>query len=245
MTRTRPLSSCALAALLATSACAATRDASPSPSPSPALASSAATAEFTCTQLMGVAVTQRWYGAGFERGVDGARWQELARPHAYVPAWADPESKLWSEAPSSPCESNASNPDRVVLVAVHWDYQTAEEWQAGLTAVVRTLQAKYPALRRVELLSGLRGPGNADCGHPKRRMAPFVDEGIARVAAAEPELVRAGPRFEVPSCALFKDGPYLTDEGNALVARMVSDHYREGGKGAAGGEPATATTAPR
>lgn len=180
---------------------------------------------FVCTQVMGVAVTRLWYAAGFEEGLDGSRWQELARPFAHLPSWADPESPFWWEAPASPCASNAHDPDRVVLVAVHWDYRSEEEWVRALDAAVANLVAKYPSLRRVELLTGLRGPGNDHCGHPKRHIPPFVDRAIERVAAANPRLVRAGPRFEVPRCDLFEKGPYLSAEGKSTVARMMGAHY--------------------
>ncbi len=39
---------------------------------------------FVCTQIMGVSVTGDWFGAGFEEGIDGGRWQSVWRQHAFL-----------------------------------------------------------------------------------------------------------------------------------------------------------------
>lgn len=182
--------------------------------------------EYQCTQVMGVAVTAEWYAAGFEQGADGDRWQELARHGAYLPVWADPASPVWKESPSSPCRTSAGDPDRIILVAVAWDHTDTARWAASLDRLVDTLKARYRRLRRLELLTGLRGPGNQDCGSGKTSFPPLVDEALAAAAARHAPLVGVGPRFAMPSCAQFKQGgPYLTPEGNALAARMLREHY--------------------
>src|SRR5262249_13856041 len=59
-------------------------------------ASPAPGGDFTCTEVLGVSVTGDWFGAGFEDGIDGGRWQARSRTHAFVEQWADPNSDLWS-----------------------------------------------------------------------------------------------------------------------------------------------------
>jgi hypothetical protein len=176
---------------------------------------------FTCSQVMGVAVTAAWFHAGFEEGRDD-RWQARAFTGAYLPVWADAKVGPWSRPASSPCARSADAPDRLALVAVYWDGEGRAAWATQLRAFVDTAVARYPRLARIDLMTGLRGPGNRDCGSGKTTFPAFADEAIALVAAERPHLVRVGPRVELPSCALFANGgPYLTDEGNHIAARLV------------------------
>jgi hypothetical protein len=195
---------------------------------SPSLAPRTARAEeaFSCTQVMGVSVTGDWFGAGFEDGVEGSRWQAMTRKHAFVDQWANPKDELWSVPVASPCTKNADSPDRVLFMAVNWEYKTAAEWSGALTRVVQVLRSRYPRLRRIELLTMLRAPGNRSCGNDMTVVAPFVDEAVAKVAAATPALVRVGPKLEAPSCAVFtKGGPHYTDAGMKEVARVYAAAY--------------------
>jgi hypothetical protein len=201
----------------------------------PPLAPAAATApapvdpRWACTQVMGVSVTGDWFGHGFEDGLDGERWQAITRKHAFVELWGDPASDLWALPPVSPCATRSNDPDRVLFTAVNWQYKTTDEWSGALTKVVETLRQKYPGLRRIELLTMLRGPGNQSCGDYRTVVQPYVDEAAARVAAARPDLVRVGPKVEA-TCDLFtKGGPHFTEPGMAGVARIYRTHYLDGG----------------
>jgi hypothetical protein len=179
----------------------------------------AAGAEFACTEVLGVSVTGDWFGAGFEEGIDGARWQARSRTHAFVEQWADPKSDLWSLPAQSPCAQRSDDPDRVIFTAVNWEYTTREQWETALEAVVATLQVKRPGARRIELMTMLRGPGNRSCGSVMTVVQPYVDEAIAAVAARHPGLVVAAPRVEIDTCAPFLDGgPHYTEAGKAAVA---------------------------
>jgi hypothetical protein len=181
---------------------------------------------YQCTQVMGVSVTGDWFGAGFEDGVDGARWQALTRKHAFVDLWADPANEIWSEKVVSPCASGSSAPDRIIFTGVNWEWKTVEQWTAGLSKVVEVLRTRYPKARRIELLTMLRAPGNHSCGSPMTVVEPQVDQAVAKVVAANKGLVTAGPRLEAPSCAVFtKGGPHFTDAGMKEVARVYSAHY--------------------
>jgi hypothetical protein len=176
---------------------------------------------------MGVSVTGDWFGAGFEKAVgDGSKWQAVWRKHAFVDQWSDPKNELWSIAPQSACTKDADQPDRILFTGVNWEFKTAQQWTTALTGVVHALQVRYPRVKRIELLTMLRGPGNQSCGSPMTVVAPHVDEAVASVAAAFPRLVQVGPKLEAPSCAVFaKGGPHFTETGVAEVARVYAAHY--------------------
>jgi hypothetical protein len=181
---------------------------------------------YQCTQVMGVSVTGDWFGAGFEDAVDGARWQALTRKHAFVDLWADPKNEVWSEKVVSPCASRASAPDRIIFTGVNWEFKTLDQWTAALNKVVEVLGRKYPQVKRIELLTMLRGPGNKSCGSPMTVVEPYIDHAVAKVVAAHPGLVTAAPPLEAPSCAVFtKGGPHFTDAGMKDVAKVYAAHY--------------------
>lgn len=182
--------------------------------------------EFTCTQVMGVSVTGDWFKAGFEVAEHDGRWQALTRKHAFIELWGDPHDPIWSEPLASPCLKNSANPDRVIFTGVNWQFTTVDQWTAAFTTAVRTIKTKYPAIKRIELLTMLRGPGNHSCGNDMTVVAPTIDLAVAKVVAAFPKLVVAAPRFEAPGCDVFtKGGPHFTEEGMAKVAKVYATHY--------------------
>jgi hypothetical protein len=185
-----------------------------------------AAAPYVCTQIMGVSVTGDWFGAGFETGVDDKRFQAITRSHAFIELWGDPKNDIWTVPVVSPCAERSTNPDRVVFTTVNWQFKTTEEWVTAMTKVVNVLKAKYSGLRRIELLTMLRAPGNKTCGNDMSVVAPAVDEAVAKVVAANPTLVTPGPKLEAPSCAVFtKGGPHYTPLGMAAVAKVYAAHY--------------------
>src|SRR6185436_2596685 len=192
----------------------------------PAAAAGSKGPAFVCTQVMGVSVTGDWFGAGFESGNDDARWQALTREHAFVELWGDPKDDVWSEKIVSPCTKKSARPDRVLFMGVNWQWKSVDEWTAALTRAVKTIKSKYPSVRNIELLTMLRGPGNKTCGNPMTVVEPFIDEAVAKVAAAFPKLVTVGPRLEAPDCGVFtKGGPHFTPDGMARVANVYAAHY--------------------
>jgi hypothetical protein len=181
---------------------------------------------YTCTQVIGVSVTGDWFGAGFESGNDDDRWQALTRTHAFVELWGDPKDPVWSEPVVSPCAKNSTKPDRVIFTGVNWQLKTVDEWTAALTKAVRAIKSKYPSVKRIELLTMLRAPGNKSCGSFMTVVEPAVDEAVAKVAAAFPKLVTIAPKFEAPNCEVFtKGGPHFTPQGMATVANVYAAHY--------------------
>jgi hypothetical protein len=182
---------------------------------------------FLCTEIIGVSATGEWYSAGFEDGIDGARWQVRSRKQAFVQLWADPANELWQIPVESPCAQRSDNPDRVIFTGVNWEYKTRAEWQEKLAAAVETIRKKHPGARRIELITMLRGPGNQTCGSHMTVVEPYVDEAVAAVAASAPELVFAGPKVVAETCDVFtKGGPHYTDAGRKEVARFYREQLR-------------------
>jgi hypothetical protein len=188
---------------------------------------------FVCTEILGVSVTGDWYTGGFEKGVDEKRFQAITRKHAFIELWGDPKNEIWAVPVTSPCAQRAGNPDRVVLTGVNWQMKDVDSWTAAFARAVDAIKVKRPGVKRIELMTMLRAPGNRSCGDYRTVVEPYIDEAIARVVARHPKLVRPAPRFEAPSCALFtKGGPHYTPEGFAEVAKVYAAHY--------GATPATA-----
>ena len=187
----------------------------------------AKTPQYVCTQVMGVSVTGDWFSSGFESGNDDARWQAITRHHGFVHFWADPKDPIWNEPIVSPCAKNSDKPDRIILTTVNWEYKTTDEWVATITKAVKTLKDKYPSVKRIELLTILRGPGNKSCGNDQMTVVqPILDEAQTKVQKAFPKLVTIGPKFEAPSCDVFtKGGPHFTADGMARVANVYASHY--------------------
>jgi hypothetical protein len=196
------------------------------PHTSVAEAPKASAKPFECSVVLGLAVTQEWFSAGFEPSVGDARWQAILRPHTFVEQWANPQDPVWSQAPLSSCEQRTADPDRVVFFAADWNYKDEGEWITGLTAAVNAIRFKFRGARVIELLPMVRGPNNASCGDAKSVVEPFVDQAIERVAAQFSGLVRPGPKFEVARCDWFeKGGPHFTTEGRGEVAKLIAAHY--------------------
>lgn len=199
-------------------------------------ASAAPTARFVCNQVTAMTLTREWYEAGFEQspGLADDRWQLKARQSGYLTEWSNPTSAFWNQAVQSPCANGSASPDRVVLTVLSWRppcCTTQAQWEAQVTSAVTTLQAKYAGLKRIDLMTVIRSPGNAPCPAPPVTdeyvaMPRELDDALAGVAAKFPGLVFVAPKFEAPSCAAFVGGgPHLTREGNAEVAKAIAAHF--------------------
>lgn len=181
---------------------------------------------YRCNLVLGLSVTAEWFESGFEELASNARWEALVKPHTFVEHWADPGNAAWSEPVRSPCEENASAPERIVFFVADWNYRTENDWITGLTSSVNAVRAHYPSAREIQLLSMVRGPRNESCGDPKSVVESFVDAAIARVSGQFDGLVQVGPKFEVPSCELFeKGGPHFTLDGRKRVAQLIAEYY--------------------
>jgi hypothetical protein len=191
---------------------------------------------FTCNQITAMTLTREWFEAGFESdpGIVNARWQLKAREHGYITEWSSPSSDFWNEPLESPCAAGSANPDHVVLTVLSWNpacCTTQLEWEQQVERAVTTLIAKYTALKRIDLMTVIRGPGNQLCPTPPVAnetiaMPPELDAALAAVATKHSGLVFVAPQFEAPSCGAFSGGgPHLTTAGNTAVARDIAAHF--------------------
>jgi len=192
--------------------------------------------QFVCSQVTGLTLTREWYEAGFEQapGIADDRWQLKARQSGYITEWSNPDSGFWNHQPQSPCANGSTSPDRVVLTVLSWRppcCTTEAEWEGQVAKAVATLQSKYAGLKRIDLMTVVRGPRNQGCPAPPATdeyiaMPKEFDAALAGVAARFPGLVFVGPKVEAPSCASFVGGgPHLTKEGNAAVAKAIAAFF--------------------
>src|SRR3954453_7908407 len=117
-------------------------------------------AGYACPLVIGINATSEWYDQGFEKLVPNEKW-ELIRVHSgFIELWADPNNGVWKTAISSPCAQNPNQPDRVLFVALNFDFTTLDQWLPPLTATVKNLRARYASAKRIELMTFVRAPGN-------------------------------------------------------------------------------------
>jgi hypothetical protein len=189
---------------------------------------------FACHQVTAMTLTREWYEAGFEDLVANDRWQLKAREHGYITEWSNPNSDFWNEMIESPCAQGSTNPDHVVLTVLSWVpacCTTQPQWEAQVTGAVNTLKSKYSALKRIDLMTVIRGAGNVLCPTPPAAgetivIPPELDNALAAVAAQFPGFVFVAPKFEAPNCAAFSGGgPHLTTPGNTAVAKNIAAYF--------------------
>ena len=191
---------------------------------------------FTCNQIVGMTLAREWFQAGFETagGIVNDRWQLKAREHGYVTEWSNPSSDFWNEPPQSACAAGSGSPDHVVLVVLSWNpacCTTQPEWEAQVEGAVTTLSAKYAGLKRIDLMTVIRGPGNQTCPTPPAAneyiaMPPALDAALAASATKHPSLVHVAPPFDAADCAAFNGGgPHLTTAGNMAVAKTIAAYF--------------------
>jgi hypothetical protein len=124
---------------------------------------------FTCTLILGTNHTAEWYEAGFEKLVDDSRWELIHAHRAFVELWADPNDPVWPGAIGSRCAQGATTPDRIIFLALAGgpdgglSNYPLDKWLPLLNADVANIRAKYPAVKRIELMSYVRGPKNGTC----------------------------------------------------------------------------------
>jgi len=185
---------------------------------------------FTCNLIIGLLVTQEWFNAGFETVAPNANWELKAAHYAYTQEWANPNSTFWATPITSACTKNADMPDRVIYVALNWDYTTAAQWESDVTKDVNVIKMKYPSVKNIELLTVVRCP--LSCGTPPPRpgetcyVEPYSDQALAAVAAKMPDLVTVGPKFQDDTCTDFLNlGTHMTTAATAATGIKIGTYY--------------------
>jgi len=190
-----------------------------------------ASGPFVCNQVTGGKLTMEWFAAGFENVVDNARWQVKWREDAYVEEWANAQSGFWTAQVDSACASSTNAPDRLVFGAVSFKYKTQAEWRTGITQAVNNFKAKWPSVRRIDLVTQIRGPNNMNCPTPPTAgetiaVPPEQDAALADVAAAFPGFVFVAPKVEAHACSEFQGGgPHLTTAGNMANMPVLANYF--------------------
>ena len=185
---------------------------------------------FACNQVTGGQLVEEWFIAGFEQVVDDRRWQVKWRVDGYLEEWANPQSSFWTAPVDSAC-ANGSTPDRIVFPVVSWAKRAQTEWVKTIEQALTTFQAKYPGIRRVDLMTQVRGPNNMLCPTAPTQgetivVPPELDAALDDVAEAHPGFVFVGPRVEARSCSDIQGGgPHLTSAGNIAAAVPISSYF--------------------
>jgi hypothetical protein len=184
-----------------------------------------------CSQVTGGKLTEEWFAAGFENVVDNARWQVKWREDAYVEEWANLQSSFWTAQIDSVCAASTSAPDRIVFGTVSFKYKTQADWRTAITQAVNNFKSKWPSVRRIDLVTQIRGPNNMLCPTPPTAgetiaVPPEQDAAMADVAAAFPGFVFVGPKVEAHSCSEFQGGgPHLTAAGNMANMPVLANYF--------------------
>ena len=189
--------------------------------------------DVVCTQVMGVSITYDWFTHGFDMTpLDITRWQLKGIDIAgmsFIDEWSNSASALWGAPVVSPCANGSSNPDRIIFVGVNWTYTTAAQWVSAYGTLLTTLKTKYSNLKRVDLMTMLRAPGNMLCpgnNSAETIVAPLIDQAIATFVTANPTFVTAAPKFYVPDCSVFQtNSPHLVAASIPAVAAVLRTYY--------------------
>jgi hypothetical protein len=159
-----------------------------------------------------------WYlapplgGGTFEPLVGDAYWQLRAASGAGVD-WQDPNYVGWTDPADlySPCTTNSSNPDRVLLtISVPSGIPTLDWWVTNIQGEIATIRAKYSNVREIILQPVVGGLNNGVCyfdgnlGDPVHAsiIHPTIDQAIAQVVGGD---VVAGMSPTVRTCADYAD----------------------------------------
>jgi len=185
--------------------------------------------DFTCSWVLGITTTGEWYRAGFETVVDNARWQVTPIEMGHLEKWADPANPIWQSGIQSPCTTNSKTPDRIVYMAVKYEWTTVEQFLPAYIAVINNIKTKYPSVKRVDLMTYARGPGDVECKGANRSndswIKPVQDQAAAMAAAMFPGFVFIAPKWEVKSCADFGLCPHISGAANQLLAKTIGEYF--------------------
>jgi len=226
--------------------------------------SSSASSNFACTLILGVSASGEWVDqGGLFNLLDGARFEARTKSHEFVERWAG-DTEVWTQplnpAGAAPqpggtahaCAQHSDAPDRVVFIGYtepkNVAYRSQAAWEAALEQAVGAIQAHHPSVKRIELLTMVRGPlmqngvvypggFNCDPALEEDIVAPYVDLAIAAEAAKHPGTVVSGPKFYVGDCSWWTEsgagrtgrGPHFVPNGMpALEAQKIADYYKSG-----------------
>jgi len=190
--------------------------------------------------IFGLFTTSQWFngtnpgGASktfLQDGIDATRWEGKMQKYSYAEKWADPKSDLWNLPTQNPCTNNATTPDRALFVGFSPSTKDQPSWEKLLNSVIANIQAKYPSVKEIEILTMGRAPNNMLCSNNNDTdtvIAPYEDAAFQAVADASNGLVHVGPKYYVPDCEtsyiFANDTDYTTTAAN-YIATEVATYY--------------------
>ncbi|HVY31478.1 MAG TPA: hypothetical protein VHB79_33220 [Polyangiaceae bacterium] len=187
--------------------------------------------DFVCSWVLGITTTGEWYKAGFEKVVDDARWQVTPIEMGHLEKWADPNHEIWQSPITSACAQSSEQPDRIVFNATKYEWTTVEEFLPAYIAVVNNIKAKYPSVKRIDLITYGRAPGNVECVGANRSSYSYIkqaqDDAAAMLPAMFPGFVFVAPKWEHKSCSDFGLCPHVSAEANAVLAKTIGEYFLE------------------
>lgn len=189
--------------------------------------------------------------AGDAGKVDTTKWELKWHHHAHITEWRKPDSPFWGNTGNpmddsqgspiqSPCAQNPENPDRIVFLAIDWELITEQAWLQGLEESVANIHTKFPSAKRVDIVTLVRCPSATPMCNPTAEYGPgandsaprqdcyvpdYVDSAIAKVIAAHPSYLAAGPKLEMAECNPAHDGAHMTGAGNQQAAKDYAAYY--------------------
>src|SRR5438093_11774919 len=99
-----------------------------------------------------------------------ARIQILWNGEGAAHLWADPNYVGWSNPVQSPCDQNASTPDRIVMDVTNDDYLTVARYgdptgymEQVIRDVIATIRSRYPSVQQIVLQPVVGGPNETTC----------------------------------------------------------------------------------
>jgi hypothetical protein len=195
---------------------------------------SGAKGTLSCTLLVGPTPLGQWFDGGFLSypGIDATKWEALVVGHHYIPDWSPAGSALWNSPLDGKqrCAINSNTPDRVIFHATQWSAMPVETWEMHLSGIVKNIQAKWPSVKRIELMLSTVGPNNMSCGGTEQTIAQNGLTALDAMPAMFPNLVYEDPGpgkwWYIPKCSDFVSGaPQYTDAGAADVAKMMGAFF--------------------
>jgi hypothetical protein len=185
--------------------------------------------DFVCSWMLGITTTGEWYRAGFEKVVDDARWQVTPIEMGHLEKWADPQHPIWNSPIQSPCAQNSKTPDRIAFNATKYEWTTVAEFLPAYVAVVNNIKTKYPSVKRIDLMTYGRAPGNKQCVGANRPtyswIKPVQDEAAAMAEAMFPGFVFNCPKWEHKACSDFGLCPHVSAAANATLAKTIGEYF--------------------
>jgi hypothetical protein len=96
-------------------------------------------------------------------------------------------------------------------------------------AVVENIKTKYPSVKRIDLITYGRAPGNMECVGANRPSYSYIkavqDEAAATIPGKYPGFVFVAPKWEHKSCSDFGLCPHVSVEANKTLAKTIGEYF--------------------